>query len=78
MALTKEQMGEIAYVLLKRELIRDMSLREAADPNTIKKAVGNLAQETKISRDEILEFGKHIGGEILGEINQNLQKISFR
>ena len=77
MAMTKERMGEISYVLLKRAFIRSMSLREAADPNTLKKAIGNLAQETGISNDELLEFGKHIGGEVLQEINTNLQAISF-
>ena len=77
MAISKERKAEIAYAVLKREKIRDFQIRGLADANNVKKEIGQLAQETGIPKEELLEFAKEFAGEILRETEEKLQKISF-
>ncbi|KKT17386.1 MAG: hypothetical protein A2654_01545 [Candidatus Nealsonbacteria bacterium RIFCSPHIGHO2_01_FULL_43_31] len=77
MAISKERKAEIAYAVLKREKIRDFQIRGLADANNVKKEIGQLAQETGIPKEELLEFAKEFMAEILRETEEKLQKISF-
>ena len=78
MAMTKERKNEIAYAVLKRQIIRTFPLRELTDANDIKKRIGQLAQEMGLPKEELLEFTGQIIGEILKETNEGIQKISFK
>ena len=77
--LTEKRLGEIAYALLKNSMPQEVfQLRELADDSVVKKQIGNLSQATGISKEELLEFKKHIGEEILREANKKLQAVTFQ
>jgi hypothetical protein len=71
----KTRKGEIACILLKREYMNNRF--KDAEPDSLKKEIGNAADETGISREELLLFFKEIGAEMFNEINSRLQQITF-
>ena len=77
MAMTNERRNQIAWELLKRHIIREFPLRDLIDGNSLKKGIGQLAQETGMPKEELLEFIKQIVEEILQGAKGELQKISF-
>lgn len=83
MALTKERIGEIAYLLLKEQMRRD-GLRELClNPNTIKREVGNKVKTINnrhkkpiVNDSEILEFGTLILTELVTEFLTDVKNIA--
>ena len=71
--------GRIAWEIAKRNIINNMHLRDFANPDPeIKKEIGNTAQQTGFSKQELLEFYKEMGEEILKETHDKLQNVSFK
>ncbi|KKQ76577.1 MAG: hypothetical protein US98_C0032G0004 [Parcubacteria group bacterium GW2011_GWC1_38_6] len=73
----EQRKGEIAYVLLKRDLTQDLRIHNLSDASEVKKRLGQLSKETGIPKEDLLEFAKIAGEEILMEANSKLQMIQF-
>jgi hypothetical protein len=82
-AMTQERYKDIAYALLKNQILGDMTLRRLAKTNgdDLKKRIGYLAQETGFSREEILEFiqvfYKTEIDSVVQKVGVTIEKISF-
>ena len=77
MTLDKERKGEIAYTLLKEVCTENGHLRDLGS-SELKKKVGHMAQKIDIPREELLEFAKIIGEDVLDDIRDSLKKEFFK
>ncbi len=62
----QKRKGEIALILLK-VLFRKKGLHTLSRPE-LKREAGNLAKETGISEEELMEFAKSMIFELIGEM----------
>lgn len=61
----KQRMQQVALELL-RFWIQEKGISNL-DPNSVKRSIGNLAKKTGIKPEELVDFFKTLGGDILEE-----------
>lgn len=75
--MTQEKYKDIAYALLKNQVLDDMTLRRLAKTNgdDLKKRIGYLSQETGLAKEEILEFVQIFFKTEIGSMVQRLGNV---
>ena len=79
--ITEEEKGKISYEIILSRGILGSHTRDITNVNTLKKKVGQLAKDTGIPKEKLLEFGKLVVLDIvlkINETNEKFQKTTFR
>jgi hypothetical protein len=83
MAIGDEQYHLVGFDIARTRLLREISLYELInlDENNVKKKIGQMAQESGLSRDMVLGFVKRLMSEIaeeIKEVSDMVQNITFK